>query len=138
MQRAFQAVQCSVRAMTSAVSGMMSQAQVATYATKTPVMGRAKRGLFGGKDVMTGNNVSFSNRKTRRTWKPNVQTKAFFSDTLQRRITFRVTTYAMRCIDKAGGIDNYLVKTKDEELFYDRALQLKKVIKEKRATESSN
>eukprot|EP00656_Telonema_subtile_P018948 TRINITY_DN20296_c0_g1_i1.p1 TRINITY_DN20296_c0_g1~~TRINITY_DN20296_c0_g1_i1.p1 ORF type:complete len:140 (+),score=24.40 TRINITY_DN20296_c0_g1_i1:98-517(+) len=75
-------------------------------------MGRAKRGLFEGKDIQFGNNVSFSKRRTRRHWKPNVQTKRLWSDTLEKRVEFRVTTHALRCIDKAGGLDNYLVKSK--------------------------
>lgn len=34
--------------------------------------GRSRRGLYDGKDIRTGNNVSFSERKTRRKFKPNV------------------------------------------------------------------
>lgn len=44
---------------------------------------------------------------------------------LQRKLTFRMTTYVMRCIKKAGGIDEYLMKTKDSEIKYDKAIAIK-------------
>ena len=34
--------------------------------------GRSQRGLYNGKDIRSGNNVSFSERKTKRKFKPNV------------------------------------------------------------------
>ncbi|CAJ2674734.1 54s ribosomal protein mitochondrial-like [Trifolium pratense] len=76
------------------------------------VMGRAKRGLFAGKHIQFGNSVSEDGgNRTRRTWKPNVQDKRLFSYILDRHIRVKVTTHALRCIDKAGGIDEYLLKT---------------------------
>ncbi|CAA7407371.1 unnamed protein product [Spirodela intermedia] len=76
------------------------------------VMGRANRGIFAGRHIQFGNNVSEDGgNKTRRTWKPNVQEKRLFSYALDRHIRVKVTTHALRCIDKAGGIDEYLLKT---------------------------
>ncbi|PIN09655.1 Mitochondrial/chloroplast ribosomal protein L28 [Handroanthus impetiginosus] len=76
------------------------------------VMGRAHRGLFAGRHIQFGNRVSEDGgNKTRRTWKPNVQDKRLFSYILDRHIRVKVTTHALRCIDKAGGIDEYLLKT---------------------------
>ncbi|KAF4358966.1 uncharacterized protein LOC115700130 [Cannabis sativa] len=76
------------------------------------VMGRAKRGIFAGRHIRFGNSVSEDGgNKTRRTWKPNVQDKRLFSYILDRHIRVKVTTHALRCIDKAGGIDEYLLKT---------------------------
>ncbi|KDP38164.1 hypothetical protein JCGZ_04807 [Jatropha curcas] len=76
------------------------------------VMGRAKRGLFAGRHIQFGNRVSEDGgNKSRRTWKPNVQEKRLFSYILDRHIKVKVTTHALRCIDKAGGIDEYLLKT---------------------------
>ncbi|GAB2293142.1 hypothetical protein Dimus_027351, partial [Dionaea muscipula] len=37
--------------------------------------------------------------------------KRLFSYILDRHIRVKVTTHALRCIDKAGGIDEYLLKT---------------------------
>jgi len=76
------------------------------------VMGRAQRGLFAGRHIQFGNRVSEDGgNKTRRNWKPNVQEKRLFSYIHDRHIRVKVTTHALRCIDKAGGIDEYLLKT---------------------------
>lgn len=76
------------------------------------VMGRAHRGIFAGKHIRFGNRVSEDGgNKSRRSWKPNVQQKRLFSYILDRHIRVKVTTHALRCIDKAGGIDEYLLKT---------------------------
>ncbi|XP_008793746.2 uncharacterized protein LOC103709972 [Phoenix dactylifera] len=76
------------------------------------VMGRAKRGIYAGRHIQFGNKISEDGgNKSRRTWKPNVQTKRLFSYIHDRHIRVKVTTHALRCIDKAGGIDEYLLKT---------------------------
>ncbi|XP_028761421.1 54S ribosomal protein L24, mitochondrial-like [Neltuma alba] len=76
------------------------------------VMGRAKRGIYAGRHIQFGNRVSEDGgNKTRRTWKPNVQEKRLFSYILDRHIRVKVTTHALRCIDKAGGVDEYFLKT---------------------------
>ncbi|BAF21826.1 large ribosomal subunit protein bL28m [Oryza sativa Japonica Group] len=76
------------------------------------VMGRAKRGIYAGRHIQFGNKVSEDGgNKSRRTWKPNVQEKRLFSYIHDRHIRVKVTTHALRCIDKAGGIDEYLLKT---------------------------
>ncbi|GFY88856.1 ribosomal L28 family [Actinidia rufa] len=74
--------------------------------------GRAHRGIFAGRHILFGNRVSEDGgNKSRRCWKPNVQEKRLFSYILDRHIRVKVTTHALRCIDKAGGIDEYLLKT---------------------------
>ncbi|KAL3819035.1 hypothetical protein ACJIZ3_004940 [Penstemon smallii] len=76
------------------------------------VMGRAHRGIYAGRHIQFGNRVSEDGgNKTRRFWKPNVQEKRLFSYIMDRHIRVKVTTHALRCIDKAGGIDEYLLKT---------------------------
>ncbi|KAK9068403.1 hypothetical protein SSX86_012516 [Deinandra increscens subsp. villosa] len=76
------------------------------------VMSRAHRGIYAGRHIQFGNQVSEKGgNKTRRNWKPNVQEKRLFSYILDRHIRVKVTTHALRCIDKAGGIDEYLLKT---------------------------
>ena len=55
-----------------------------------------------GKRPMTGNNVSKSNRKTKRRFYPNLQTKKFYIPELKEWITLKVCTSAMRTIDKKG------------------------------------
>mmetsp|Transcript_5401 Transcript_5401/g.7798 ORF Transcript_5401/g.7798 Transcript_5401/m.7798 type:complete len:148 (+) Transcript_5401:176-619(+) len=73
---------------------------------------RSRRGLYDGKDIRSGNNVSHSERKTKRKFKPNVFRKRVYSETLDEMIRFNLTAAALRSIDKAGGLDNYLLKSK--------------------------
>src|SRR4051812_36393714 len=54
--------------------------------------------------------------RTRRHWLPNVQTKRLHSDLLGETLRLNVTTKALRSIDRAGGLDNYLLATKDTSI----------------------
>ena len=67
-------------------------------------------GLFHGKDVQFGNNISHSGKKTRRKWSPNVIDKRVWSDALNDWVKFKMTTRALKEIDNYGGIDNYLLE----------------------------
>jgi large subunit ribosomal protein L28 len=69
-----------------------------------------------GKGVMVGNNVSHSQRKTRRTYLPNLQEVTFLSNVLKINLNFRVSTNALRTVDKHGGIDQYLINSKKSSL----------------------
>ncbi|CBK24600.2 uncharacterized protein [Blastocystis hominis] len=89
---------------------------------------RARRGLFGTTEKLFGNNVSHSERKTRRDWNPNVRHVHLYSETLDRKIGLRVTSNTLRCIDKAGGLDYYVLNTKDKDLNSDVALRLREEI----------
>ncbi len=55
-----------------------------------------------GKKVMVGNNVSFSKRRTKRKFYPNLQTKKFFIPEQGKWITLKVSTSALRIINKNG------------------------------------
>jgi large subunit ribosomal protein L28 len=55
-----------------------------------------------GKKAMKGNSVSFSNKKTKRRFNPNLQTKRFYVPELKEWITLKVSTSALRTIDKVG------------------------------------
>jgi len=76
------------------------------------VQNRAKQGLFAGKHIRTGNTVSHSNRRARRTFQPNIQSKHLHSQLLNTTMKIEVTTRALRTIDKYGGLDNYILNTK--------------------------
>eukprot|EP00244_Chara_vulgaris_P003820 TRINITY_DN1720_c0_g1_i2.p1 TRINITY_DN1720_c0_g1~~TRINITY_DN1720_c0_g1_i2.p1 ORF type:complete len:120 (+),score=14.23 TRINITY_DN1720_c0_g1_i2:215-574(+) len=93
------------------------------------MMLRARRGLYAGKVIRFGNKVSEEGgNKTRRTWKPNVHWKRVYSYTLDQMIRIRMTSAAMRCIDKAGGIDEYLLNTPENKLNSDVGLMWKQCI----------
>lgn len=55
-----------------------------------------------GKRPVVGNNVSHSNQKTKRRFVPNVHTKRFYLQEQDRWITLRVSSSAIRTINKLG------------------------------------
>ncbi|MBQ8745268.1 MAG: 50S ribosomal protein L28 [Rikenellaceae bacterium] len=55
-----------------------------------------------GKVAMVGNNVSHSNRKTKRKFSPNLKTKRFWSEEENRWITLKVSAAGMKTINKKG------------------------------------
>lgn len=77
---------------------------------------RAQRGLYGGKILQFGNSIPNSRHKSARRWVPNVQPKSLWSETLQKWVHTRVATSAMRSINKHGGLDQYLARTKGTHL----------------------
>ncbi|QEK39369.1 50S ribosomal protein L28 [Candidatus Sneabacter namystus] len=79
------------------------------------------------KSVLHGHNVSHSERKTKRTFLPNLQNKRFVSDTLGLKIKLRVATTAIKSVEIKGGLDTYLLNTKDSFLS-NKARKLKKLL----------
>lgn len=55
-----------------------------------------------GKAALTGNKVSHSNVKTKRRFYPNLQTKRFYLPEEDRWITLKVSTSAIKTINKNG------------------------------------
>lgn len=55
-----------------------------------------------GKTAIKGNSVSHSNKKTKRWFSPNIQTKKFFVAEENREITLKVSTEGLRHISKKG------------------------------------
>ena len=55
-----------------------------------------------GKKVMVGNNVSHANNRTKRKFYPNLQTKKFFVPETGETIILKVSTSALRTINKKG------------------------------------
>lgn len=80
-----------------------------------------------GKTVLFGNKVSHSNIKTKRKYKPNIQKKGLLSDVLGRALSFRVSTNGMKCVEAAGGLDQFLMKRCEADLSL-RAKKAKKSI----------
>lgn len=60
-----------------------------------------------GKRPVTGNNVSHSQRKTRRRFVPNLHTHRFWVENEKRFVKLRISSKGMRIIDKKG-IDQVL------------------------------
>ena len=76
----------------------------------------AKRCQITGKGVMTGNNVSHAKNRTRRRFLPNLQQTSMQSEILGRTVSLRVTTSAIRTIEKHGGLDAFLMQARNAEL----------------------
>jgi len=53
-----------------------------------------------GKGKQFGNNVSFSQRHTKKVWKPNLQAKTVMVD--GKKVRLRVSTQAIRTLKKKG------------------------------------
>lgn len=81
-----------------------------------------------GKKVLYGHNVAHSNVKTNRRFEPNLQRATLYSDVLGRKLPLRVSTRALRSVQKNGGIDSFLLKMDDAKLA-EEGLRLKRLIK---------
>lgn len=76
----------------------------------------ARKCAITGKAVMTGNNVSHANNKTRRRFMPNLQNATLFSETLGQKVQLRVTPAGLRTIEHKGGLDKYITDTAKTKL----------------------
>ncbi len=57
---------------------------------------------LSGKRPTTGNRVSHANNKKRRRFLPNLHTQRFWLEGEKRWVSLRVSTHAMRTIEKNG------------------------------------
>ncbi len=76
----------------------------------------AKVCILSGKRPQKGNAVSHSNRKTIKHFAPNLQTKRFFVPELNKWITLRLSTHALRNINKKG-LYQYMMEMEKEGKF---------------------
>ena len=56
-----------------------------------------------GKGKQFGSNVSFSQRHTKKVWKPNLQTKTVIVD--GKKVQLKISTQAIRTLKKKGLLD---------------------------------
>ena len=71
---------------------------------------------LSGKKVMTGNNVSHANNRTKRKFLPNLNNVSLVSEKLDLTVRFKISANALRSVEHAGGLDNFLLKSKDNNL----------------------
>jgi large subunit ribosomal protein L28 len=76
----------------------------------------SRRCAVTGKGVLTGNNVSHANNKSRRRFLPNLQETSFMSDVLGTTVRLRLTTRGIKTIEHNGGLDAFLLGTPDRRL----------------------
>ena len=92
----------------------------------------SKRCEISGTGVMSGNNVSHANNRTRRRFLPNLQVVSLMSEALNEIFKLKVCSKTLRSIEHNGGLDSYLEKTSDAKLS-DEAKKIKKSIAKKKA-----
>jgi len=68
---------------------------------------------------MVGNNVSHSNRKTKRRFYPNLQKKRFFVEEDGSFITLRVSASAIRTINKLG-VKAAIAQAKEKGIYVEK------------------
>lgn len=87
----------------------------------------SKKCEISGTGVMSGNNVSHANNRTRRRFLPNLQVVSLLSEKLGRIFKLKVCSKTLRSIEHNGGLDAYLESTSNTKLS-DEAIKIKKTI----------
>mgnify|MGYP003294717300 CR=1 FL=1 len=93
----------------------------------------ARKCEISGTGVMSGNNVSHANNRTRRRFLPNLQVVSLLSDVLGKVFKLKVCSKTLRTIEHNGGLDSYLESTSNNKLT-DEAKKIKKAIAKKKAS----
>lgn len=93
----------------------------------------AKKCDISGTGVMSGNNVSHANNRSRRRFLPNLQVVSLLSDALGKIFKLKVCSKTLRSIEHNGGLDNYLETTSNTKLT-EEAKKIKKSIVKKKAS----
>lgn len=89
-----------------------------------------------GKKPHYGNNVSHANNKTRRRWQPNLQMCSFPSEILGKMVRLRLTANGIRTVEHNGGLDAWLLATRDNRLSAP-ALKIKKRLQKAQARKAA-
>ncbi len=76
----------------------------------------SKKCDISGTGVMSGNNVSHANNKTRRRFLPNLQVVSLLSEKLGKVFKLKVCSKTLRSIEHNGGLDAYLESTSNSKL----------------------
>ena len=80
-----------------------------------------------GKSFQTGNKVSHAKNRTKRRFKPNLQSITFVSEALGQKFHLKVAVSTIRTVEKKGGLDEFLINTPNSKLPF-KAKKLKKTI----------
>ncbi len=89
----------------------------------------SRRCQITGKGVLSGNNVSHANNKSRRRFLPNLQETSMLSDTLGTSVRMRLSTRAIRTVEKNGGIDSFLLGTNNSRLPEEALVVKRQIVK---------
>jgi len=97
----------------------------------------SKRCALTQKSVMSGNNRSHSNIKTKRRFMPNVQQVSLISDSLGTSVRIRITASTLRTIDHNGGLDNYLMSVHSAKLSDEARALKRRIVKARLAAKAA-
>ncbi len=97
----------------------------------------SRRCEITGKGVLSGNNVSHANNKTRRRFLPNLQVTSLLSDILGHEVRMRLSTRGIRTVEHNGGIDAFLLGTPSAKLPEEARLLKRRIEKAKLKREAS-
>jgi large subunit ribosomal protein L28 len=89
----------------------------------------SRRCEITGKGVLTGNNVSHANNKTRRRFLPNLQETTLLSDILGADVKLRLSTRGIRTVEHNGGIDAFLLTTNNSKLPEEAKVLKRRILK---------
>ncbi len=67
-----------------------------------------------GKGKQFGNNVSFSQRHTKKVWEPNLQKKTIIVD--GKKVKLRISAQAIRTLKKKGLLNETVAKTTKKDV----------------------
>ncbi len=90
-----------------------------------------KKCSITNKKPMSGNNVSHAVNKTKRRFLPNLQNVSFFSEILNKKVRLKVSSKGIKTVEKKGGIDNYVITSKNSMLAPE-VVKLKKLIESRK------
>jgi large subunit ribosomal protein L28 len=112
-----------------------------TYRAKIYILPTIKRNLWElimsrkceltGVAVRYGNNVSHSQRKTRRRFEPNIKTVEYKSEITGQKYRLKVVARALRTVEKNGGFDLFILKA-NSAMMSDKAKKVKREIFKKK------
>lgn len=97
----------------------------------------SRRCEITGKGVLSGNNVSHANNKTRRRFLPNLQVTSLLSDILGHEVRMRLSTRGIRTVEHNGGIDAFLLTTPNTKLTDEGRLLKRRIEKAKARRETA-
>ena len=97
----------------------------------------SRRCQITGKGVLTGNNVSHANNKTRRRFLPNLQETSMLSDILGADVRMRLSTRGIRTVEHNGGIDAFLLGTPNSKLPEEALVVKRRILRARAKREAS-
>ena len=93
----------------------------------------SRRCVVTNKGVVSGNNVSHANNKTRRKFLPNLTETRVYSESLDKFFKIKVSAAGLRTLEHKGGFDAWLLDTAPSKLESDLRKVRKQVAEKKEA-----